>query len=46
VRDDVDAADLLRAVGGLCQAFAQTGSPEQAGRLASLLVDGLRFGAA
>lgn len=42
VRDDIDSADLLRALGALCQLDA---SPAQSSRLVGLLVDGLRFGA-
>jgi AcrR family transcriptional regulator len=44
IRDDVDAADLLRAMGGICMA-ADTGSAEGTARLVDLLMDGLRYGA-
>lgn len=44
VRTDYDAEDLLGAVASLCMnAYGQ--GPEHAGRMISLLVDGLRFGA-
>ena len=44
VRGDVDAGDLLRAVGSLCMQ-SRDGDGAQARRMVALLVDGLRFGA-
>jgi AcrR family transcriptional regulator len=44
VRADVDGADLLRAVGGICMSTDQERS-EASQRLVSLLFDGLRHGA-
>jgi AcrR family transcriptional regulator len=46
VRADADAEDLLRAMSGFCLFSEQAGWQEQAQRLVTLLVDGLRFGAA
>lgn len=43
VRTDVDADDLLRAVANLCLS-AQSDGPSHAGRMVTLLIDGLRFG--
>jgi AcrR family transcriptional regulator len=45
VRADVDGADLLRAVGGICMSTDQERS-EASERLVGLLFDGLRHGAA
>jgi AcrR family transcriptional regulator len=45
IRADVDAADLLRAVGGICMSTDQERS-EASDRLVGLLFDGLRHGAA
>lgn len=45
VRSDVSAADLLRAMGGICLATDGTDWPDQARPLVGLLVDGLRYGA-
>lgn len=42
VRADVEAYDLLRAVAGLCMPAAH-GDPENARRMVSILVDGLRY---
>jgi AcrR family transcriptional regulator len=44
IRGDVDADDLLDAVGNLCMS-AYGDRPEQARRMVALLVDGLRYGA-
>jgi AcrR family transcriptional regulator len=44
VRDDVDGADLLRAVGGICLSTDQADFPQAAQRLVTLLFDGLRHG--
>jgi AcrR family transcriptional regulator len=46
VRSDADPEDVLRAMSGFCLFSEQAGWQEQAQRLVSLLVDGLRFGAA
>jgi AcrR family transcriptional regulator len=45
VRTDISADELLSAVAGLCTAAYQQ-SPDQAERMVSLLVAGLRYGAA
>jgi AcrR family transcriptional regulator len=42
IRGDAEPADLLRALGGLCQVHA---TRAQATRLIKLMVDGLRYGA-
>ncbi len=44
VRADVDGADLLRAVGGICMSTDQE-RPAASDRLVGLLFDGLRHGA-
>jgi AcrR family transcriptional regulator len=44
VRADINAEDLLVAVASLCMHAYEQG-PEQARRMVSLLVDGLRYGA-
>lgn len=46
IRDDVDAGDLLRAMGGICLAADASREAEQSRPLVALLLDGLRFGAA
>ena len=43
VRSDVDVADLLRAVGGVCMA-TDDGWQERTRRLIGLLLDGLKYG--
>lgn len=43
VRDDINADELLMAVAGLCSRLHD--SPEQAQRMVTLLLDGLRYGA-
>ncbi|HEX7107134.1 MAG TPA: helix-turn-helix domain-containing protein [Acidothermaceae bacterium] len=43
VRSDVDGMDLIRALSGICMVSDQ--AQEQARRLITLLMDGLRFGA-
>lgn len=43
VRSDVDGMDLIRALSGICMVSDQ--GQQQAFRLISLLMDGLRFGA-
>src|SRR5450755_4221387 len=45
IRGDVDGADLIRALGGICMVSDQVGWQDQARRLVSLLMDGLRYGA-
>jgi AcrR family transcriptional regulator len=45
VRNDVDAMDLMRAVSGICLATDQAGWQDQASRLVSLLMDGMRYSA-
>ncbi len=45
VRADVDARDLLRAMGGICLATDEADWPDQSRRLVALLLDGLRYGA-
>jgi hypothetical protein len=45
IRSDVEGADLMRALGGICMVSDQAGWQEQARRLVSLLMDGLRYGA-
>jgi AcrR family transcriptional regulator len=44
VRGDLDGADLLRAVGGICMSTEQE-RPDASDRLVGLLFDGLRHGA-
>ena len=46
VRADADPEDVLRGMSGFCLFSEQAGWQEQAQRLVTLLVDGLRFGAA
>jgi AcrR family transcriptional regulator len=46
VRTDADPEDVLRGMSGFCLFSEQAGWQEQAQRLVTLLVDGLRFGAA
>jgi AcrR family transcriptional regulator len=45
IRSDVEGADLIRALGGICMVSDQAGWQEQARRLVALLMDGLRYGA-
>ena len=45
IRSDVDPADLLRAMGGICMATDSPDWAERTGRLVDLLMDGLRYGA-
>jgi AcrR family transcriptional regulator len=45
IRGDVDANDLLRAIGGICMATDSPGWSERTGVLVDLLMDGLRYGA-
>lgn len=44
IRADIDADELLSAVGSLCMS-ADSAAPGRAGRMVALLVDGLRLGA-
>ncbi len=46
IRSDIDTGDLMRAVGGICMATDTPGWRDRTGRLVSLLMDGLRYGAA
>jgi AcrR family transcriptional regulator len=46
IRGEVDGMDLLRALSGVCIMSDQPGAPEQGARVATLLMDGLRYGAA
>ncbi|HYZ16458.1 MAG TPA: TetR/AcrR family transcriptional regulator [Candidatus Acidoferrum sp.] len=43
IRGDIDAEDVLRAMGGVWLVSGDEGWEEQAGRLLDLLIDGLRF---
>jgi AcrR family transcriptional regulator len=43
IREDVDPADLLRALSGVCLAADEPGWQDQACRICSLLMDGLRY---
>ena len=43
IRSDVEAADLLKALSGICLVSDQPGWQEQARRLVNLLHDGLRY---
>lgn len=45
IRADVDGSDLVRALGGICMVSDQAGWQDQARRLVSLLMDGLRYSA-
>lgn len=45
IRGDVDAGDLLRAMGGICLAADPSSRGDQSRPLVGLLLDGLRFGA-
>jgi AcrR family transcriptional regulator len=45
VRADVDPMDLIRAMSGICLAIDQPGWIDQARRLVTLLMDGMRYGA-
>lgn len=45
IRGDVDAGDLLRAMGGICLAADASHQAEQSQPLVALLLDGLRYGA-
>jgi AcrR family transcriptional regulator len=45
VRSDVDPMDLIRAMSGICLAIDQPGWLDQARRLVTLLMDGMRYGA-
>jgi hypothetical protein len=45
IRDDVNPADLLRGLGGVCMASDAADWQAQALRLVGLMMDGLRYGA-
>jgi AcrR family transcriptional regulator len=45
IRPDIEGADLLRALGGICMVSDSEGWREQSRRLVKLLLDGLRYGA-
>jgi AcrR family transcriptional regulator len=45
IREDVNASDLLRGLGGVCMASDATDWQAQALRLVGLMMDGLRYGA-
>jgi AcrR family transcriptional regulator len=45
IRSDVDGFDLIRALGGICMVSDSPGWQDQAKRLVTLLLDGLRYGA-
>ncbi len=45
IRPDVDAMDLLRALSGFCLMNDPHADPAQGGKVAALLMDGLRYGA-
>jgi len=46
IRDGVDGMDVLHALSGVCLMSDQTGDPSQGTKVAALLMDGLRYGAA
>ena len=45
IRADVDASDVMHALGGIYSAPNTPDWRERSGRLVKLLMDGLRFGA-
>jgi AcrR family transcriptional regulator len=45
IRPRIDGMDLLRALSGVCMMADQPGGPEQGAKVATLLMDGLRYGA-
>jgi AcrR family transcriptional regulator len=45
IRAGVDGMDLLRALSGFCLMNDPNADPEQGGKVAGLLMDGLRYGA-
>ena len=45
IRPGVDGMDLLRALSGVCLMADQPGGPEPGAKVATLLMDGLRYGA-
>jgi AcrR family transcriptional regulator len=45
IRPGVEGMDLLRALSGVCLMADAPGGPEQGAKVASLLMDGLRYGA-
>jgi AcrR family transcriptional regulator len=46
IRHGVEGMELLRALSGVCLMSDQPGGPEQGAKVAALLMDGLRYGAA
>jgi AcrR family transcriptional regulator len=46
IRSGVEGMDLLRALSGVCLMSDQPGGPAQGAKVAGLLMDGLRYGAA
>ncbi|HET7530942.1 MAG TPA: TetR/AcrR family transcriptional regulator [Mycobacteriales bacterium] len=46
IREGVDGMDVLHALSGVCLMSDQSGDPEQGAKVAALLMDGLRYGAA
>jgi AcrR family transcriptional regulator len=46
IRPDVDPQDVIHTLGGFCLMNDVNGDPEQGRRVARLLMDGLRYGAA
>ncbi|MDQ1688737.1 MAG: hypothetical protein QOK42_1712 [Frankiaceae bacterium] len=45
IRTGVEGMELLRALSGVCMMSDQPGGPENGAKVASLLMDGLRYGA-
>jgi AcrR family transcriptional regulator len=45
IRSGVEGMELLRALSGVCMMTDQPGGPEQGAKVATLLMDGLRYGA-
>jgi AcrR family transcriptional regulator len=45
IRPEIDGMDLLRALSGVCMMTDNSGGPEHGARIATLLMDGLRYGA-
>jgi AcrR family transcriptional regulator len=46
IRSGVDGMEILRALSGVCLMADHPGGPEQGSKVAALLMDGLRYGAA
>ena len=45
IRSEVDGMELLRALSGVCLMSEHPGGPDEGTKMASLLMDGLRYGA-